>query len=374
MVRFISMGQRLSRLLRHVALHERLRGVLAVLMKHLFPKIKVGTLFSDAMANATLDEVVAPLLPRDLRAPPERLRAHVHLHKLSSSYGHSALQLLTERVMHEIPRQKRATAVVNPFVSKVSSWTRGSEEFSISQRGQDFRSCAPSVALGDSEISGNWRPGIIRLLFDHTQVIGEDPTRYALIELWKPLSDELAIEDPFREFLVGGRLYHASFSQLVIVPVTSIRCHCAIAKLDKGEIEGIDMETVYTKPLDRVMRSPLMRYERTDRSHYSHRLRLLYSSAHFVSFHVCMAVRHIESGVVLLGSFYPINPSDSRRHSRRAFPIPPHDTIYMFFRALVIHVPKNLILGQVVIYIFSDDIKILWFLHIFALFSAAQCE
>lgn len=77
--------------------------------------------------------------------------------------------------------------------------------------------------------SGDWYAGKIKQIFTYPFDLSGSQEAYVVMQKFKELSVQEAIQDPYRRYpMVGGRLYHSGLEeQIEVVPVQDIIAHFA---------------------------------------------------------------------------------------------------------------------------------------------------
>ena len=95
----------------------------------------------------------------------------------------------------------------------------------------------------------DWYAGTIKQIFTYPS--GQSSGVYFVIQKFNELSDQEALQDPYRRYpLVGGRLYHPELNdQIEVVPSHKITAHFAHTPYDRKEF---GFPCFHALPLDKV--------------------------------------------------------------------------------------------------------------------------
>jgi hypothetical protein len=123
-----------------------------------------------------------------------------------------------------------------------------------------------SFSVRDSHVvvcRGNWYAGKIKQIFAYPTGLPSKLEAYFVIQRFKELSDQEALQDPYRRYpLVGGRLYHHDLEDKIeVVPSQEITAHFAHTPHDEKDF---GFSCFHALPLDRVTLSPYCRSNDAD--------------------------------------------------------------------------------------------------------------
>ena len=95
----------------------------------------------------------------------------------------------------------------------------------------------------------DWYAGTIKQIFTYPS--GQSPDVYFVIQKFDELSNEEALQDPYRRYpLVGGRLYHPELNdEIEVVPSHKITAHFAYTPYDRKDF---GFPCFHALPLDKV--------------------------------------------------------------------------------------------------------------------------
>jgi hypothetical protein len=124
------------------------------------------------------------------------------------------------------------------------------------QRGAIFS--PSSFSVRDSHVvvcKGSWYAGRIKQIFAYPSGLPPKPEAYFVIQRFKELSDQEALQDPYRNYpLVGGRLYRIDLEDKIeVVPSQEITAHFAHTPHDEKDF---GFPCFHALPLDKVAFSP----------------------------------------------------------------------------------------------------------------------
>lgn len=111
-----------------------------------------------------------------------------------------------------------------------------------------------SFSVRDSRVvisKGDWYAGRIKQIFAYPSGSSSKLDTYFVIQRFKELSDQEALQDPYRNYpLVGGRLYHLNLEDKIeVVPSQEITAHFAHTLHDEKEF---GFPCFHALPLDKV--------------------------------------------------------------------------------------------------------------------------
>jgi len=129
----------------------------------------------------------------------------------------------------------------------------------FTQRGAIFS--PSSFSVRDSHVvicKGDWYAGRIKQIFVYPSGLPSKLEAYFVIQRFKELPDQEALQDPYRNYpLVGGRLYRQNLEDKIeVVPSQEITAHFAHTAHDKKDF---GFPCFHVLPLDKVTLSPYRR-------------------------------------------------------------------------------------------------------------------
>ena len=145
---------------------------------------------------------------------------------------------------------------VTSHVKRTTAPAKAREYNKLKHRGAIFSpttfSIRDSHVVVGKEFPGDWHAGKIKQIFTYPFDLPESQETYIVVQKFKELSSQEAMQDPYRRYpMVGGRIYHSELEeQIEVVMVQDVIAHFAYTPHDGGQVFGFPC--FHALPLNKV--------------------------------------------------------------------------------------------------------------------------